>query len=854
VNQRATDDASYEIYHDALGRPILEWRARRQQREDAARREELARQVERERAEKERAQQLEAEAQRQRADAERRAALELRRKRVAVSALIGLVTAGAIAAFILITVHEHARTRRFQRAEASNVIASKLDDLNRPLFDEGQKALAAFEAYRLSPTFDARKRVQAALQENPGMPLVLAGHRMPVLAAAWQPGAGGLLATGSADDTVRLWQPDGKAAGAPLIHLIKGFTSRVTGLSFTANGRVLAVAHDTGAVDLWAPGARPRFIRRLEKIRFYTCGTEDPCQPLAFSPDGQTLVTVDHGDILRLWAFPDQDPQRARRLTAVHVGEQGIHALAFSPTGNRLAVGSQGGVSIWRLEHGRLQLVRRPPRGHTDAYSVAWSPSGELAAGTDGGVRRWDEHGDRMKDANTDVAVRAVGFARGGAELVTGGDDEQVTTWDDRTGRAVGSPKPHTSAVEALAVSPDGNRILAGDDDAIAKIWPDRAAGALAVTAPALHGAEDLVSLPGGLLASYTDADGSLRLWRLRGSPDAPRPPEPLPKLSGDGAFAASGSRLVALAGRHYTQLTAWDVRGACARMATNACRHGRRLGIAVDADVTLALDRSGTTLAVGTDAGRLTLWDIRNPRRPRRLIQTQLGRLAFDQLAFDPHARRLLVRADATVRLWSYAAVRRTHRLEPVGRPLRGQGQADLDAAAFSPRARVLALGGEDQTVTLLDLGRDPAHPRVDGTLSQSNSIDALAYSPDGRVLAAGDGDGKTCVYDMTQLRATGAKTCLVSPGAFGASNVSPVVFDATGRTLVTDDSYYDITFWSSLLWTQDAHPATTRRLNAAVCRLAGRNLSAGEWGAVFSGTELAGHRHRTCPGLPPG
>jgi hypothetical protein len=51
----------------------------------------------------------------------------------------------------------------------------------------------------------------------------------------------------------------------------------------------------------------------------------------------------------------------------------------------------------------------------------------------------------------------------------------------------------------------------------------------------------------------------------------------------------------------------------------------------------------------------------------------------------------------------------------------------------------------------------------------------------------------------------------------------------------------------WDSTLWAADE-----KALTAAACRLAGRNLTAAEWNAVFFRTKLAGRRHETCGQYP--
>ena len=126
---------------------------------------------------------------------------------------------------------------------------------------------------------------------------------------------------------------------------------------------------------------------------------------VAFSPDGNTLVSGDSDQIVRLWdahtgahlrtltpgirlgcrSVPMGIPSQVGfRLLDAHTGEHKraltvtghtvyIYSVAFSPDGNSIAIGSTGGtVRLWDAHTGEH---KRTLTGHTgDVTSIAFSP------------------------------------------------------------------------------------------------------------------------------------------------------------------------------------------------------------------------------------------------------------------------------------------------------------------------------------------------------------------------------------------------------------------------------------------------------------------------------------------------
>ena len=102
---------------------------------------------------------------------------------------------------------------------------------------------------------------------------------------------GRLLATASADQTVRLWDvTTGQPHGQPLT----GHTDAVYGVAFSPDGTLLATASDDQTVRLWDVATGQPHGQPLT-------GHTDAVEGVAFSPDGTLLASADQDKTARLW-------------------------------------------------------------------------------------------------------------------------------------------------------------------------------------------------------------------------------------------------------------------------------------------------------------------------------------------------------------------------------------------------------------------------------------------------------------------------------------------------------------------------------------------------------------------------
>jgi WD40 repeat protein len=267
------------------------------------------------------------------------------------------------------------------------------------------------------------KDVLMSIRKGSGTSDVLRGHQGPVLALAWN--GGPVLASLGIDRKILLWSVK---EGAVLQAIASPTILRA--LAISPDGKLLAGGGEDPAVQLWdLPAGKP-----AAKLTDH----QDWVTALAFSPDSKQLASADyHGKVI-LWDVPDG--KKVRSLTPLPSPPPKelpdpvpAEALAFSPDGKSVAVGSaNGNIQIVNVADGKL--VRAMP-GHTSAVtSIAFHPSGNLmvSASKDRTLRLWNPtNGQAIKTLEGHEAwVEGVAFTARGTRIASVGADQTVRLWD----------------------------------------------------------------------------------------------------------------------------------------------------------------------------------------------------------------------------------------------------------------------------------------------------------------------------------------------------------------------------------------------------------------------------------------
>ena len=288
----------------------------------------------------------------------------------------------------------------------------------------------------------------------------LTEHKDRVLSVAYSPD-GSLIATGSSDNTIRLW--DGATGQRKKI--LMGHTGEVYSVAFSPDGLTLASGSGDDTIRLWDV--------ETQKNKLEFNGHSFAVTAVAYSADGSEIASGTLEGDIHLW-----DAVTGEHKTSLTGHEGNVSSIVFSP--DRLLIASGGTDRIVRLWDAVTGQQRETITEHSfvrgDGIDVAFNHDGSILASTgawDLTVRLWDpttgQHLKTLRGHKT--GVYAVAFSPDGAMLATGSFDGEIRLWDPVTGAPQKILIGHTEVVESLAFSPNGDMLVSGSSDHTAHLW-----------------------------------------------------------------------------------------------------------------------------------------------------------------------------------------------------------------------------------------------------------------------------------------------------------------------------------------------------------------------------------------------
>jgi WD40 repeat protein len=731
-----TGQARYEIFHDRLAAPILDWR---QQQENAR----LDRA--RERAEEE-------------AEVQRTQARRFKRRAWIMSVLVvGLLVAlVAVAVLLGYARHQSATASRSRhRATYFGLTSSATSQLtSRP---DVSLLLYLAAANNLTPDALTKRNVVATLDafKSSGAFAVLHGHTDAVESIAFNH-SGSTLASASGDGTVRLWSvgPDGHyPLGPPL----------------RANGPLYSVAFDPTGGTL-VSGSVNRII--VWHIARHVTSTVIPdasgaITSVAYSPHGTLLAAGGSNGTLML-----RDTSTGGHKT-LSVGSRGlVRSVAFSPDGRRLAASSNNSVVLFNVSTGH-RLGHPLSTGTSLVYSVAFSVDGKtLAAGGSGGIVAFfnPSTGAQSRPPLSGMhIVNSLAFSRDGNHLAAGGASATVL-WDlanpeNPPARLVG----HHGAVNSVAFSPDGGVLASAGADRTITLWRYPLGSLGAPLAQHHQAATQVAASPdgsviasGGPTGQIYVIDRSTRAMRVLPH----RANDPIGQI----AFDPAGRTLAA--GYGDGTIVLWDVASG---------KPVRTLRGNTGSVLSLAFDHTGTRLVSGGNDSTVRLWNVASGAQIGKSLRGGLGPVYA--VAFSPDGGSVAAGGDGRViRLWS------TRTRKPLGAPIAQENA--VFGLAFSPGGHTLASGGADDTIHLWHIGQG-AYGQIASLAGHTDFVRTIAFSPDGRTLASGGTDDTVRLWDV----ATGTE--LGGPLTGDTQSVESVAFVPHSGLLVSGSRDGTVRLW---------------------------------------------------------
>jgi WD40 repeat protein len=655
-----------------------------------------------------------------------------------------------------------------------------------------------------------------------------------------------------------------------LFGLLHGVESGLEAAVFSPDGSKLVTPTSDGTGTIvWSTVSRRR-LAVLDRGDGILLGA-------AISPDGRWLAVPAIYEKprpesrLQLW-----DLRRARLVRLLPSPAGFLTSAAFSADGKRLL--AQGGprlsgpfgteVAAWDT---RTWRPRGDPlvvnREYAGDRTVAFSRDGELVAApqASGAVRVWSSSARRPVATlpSARAPVTALAFAPDGSSLAVGDDDGGVRFLDPRSAKQTAEPVALPgSTPEAIEYSPDSSKVAIGGQDGRTHLFGIRTGQALGPPLAANASAINDVSFSAdGRLLATAGLDRTGALWRLDGN-----------RAIGTVFRGQKG----AITGATYTPdgttvlTSATDGSVAARDPDTGSIARRFELGGEV---LSAAVSPDGSTLAAGGTAGRVALWPLADASA--KPISVDLDGAWAQQVAFSPDGKQLAVAVDEQRGVWDRPTRATGHvrfvnpasgaetpdRLELEGGPPIG--------VAFSPDGKRLAVTAQNNLIRLVDaeshreLGRPLANADspmlatgfapnsarlatgtasgltlqwnvdrrrvIDPTLEgDEGAIGGVAYSADGALLATSRAGVSTTQLWRADTGARFAGTFVAGATPYTEQTVdlghflaNRPAFSPSGDRLVTTGLDR-----ATVSWTLDAE-----RWRDAACRIAGRELTAGEW-----------------------
>jgi WD40 repeat protein len=418
---------------------------------------------------------------------------------------------------------------------------------------------------------------------------------------------------------------------------------------------------------------------------------------VAYSPDGRWVAATGEGSHVHVWDTTQDRPPRSLSYT----GE--MRDFAFGP-GGRLVLGTMDGtIRIWDVGGTAPPVVIRQPSEFSPS-SVAFSPDGDrIAVGGLDKVMVWPADGRTEPQIyrGPEYWYTSVAFSPDGHRIAAGTNERTIRIWnisDSTRGLAL---RGHQGGVHDLAFSPDGRRLVSASGDSTVRVWDTT--GAADPTTVALPAAHHPAQLSGnGDFAAVSGEDGTVAVFPARTPQNVTTLRNTPPNL--ESLAVSADGRGVAASSPDSERIHWWRTETG-GEPAVRECPH-----LPVPVSKAIALNDDGKALAANCVGGQLLLWRADGSQVADRIDYA-------GAIAISPDGTRVAtIRDQAGLVLWEPAG-------REVRRTLKGQS-GPADHVRFSQDGRLLAVAGNDGTIRVWTVATDDDPVVLTGTVGQTTAI----------------------------------------------------------------------------------------------------------------------------------
>lgn len=597
-------------------------------------------------------------------------------------------------------------TKAKYEAERDRIVKSGIDKLFLPILVEkademAKKADVALSAGRLLQATElyrqARWQLPYASKNVPekNVAKVLGNlrlrHGQEIYALSFSPD-GKLLATGSRDRTVKIWDLEN---GHELL-TYTGHNLPVRALAFSADGKYIASGGAEQDIRLWDPRTG-KDVKTFKGQGVYVTGA-------VFSKDSKYLFVSQSGDTAKggsagiVTVYEVESGNIKRSITDFRLM---VHSVGFNHDGSILGVGVGDGT-MKTYEYPRLVDNPAQPEywSHQDlngaVYQLVYSPDNRqmVSIGADG-VKFYAMPTPGAPFAVATPRKSIIGlvapnrytcgvFSKDGKTLFTGAKDGLIRVFDAETAEQTATFKGHNNEITSLSFNPGGTQLASSSADYTVRLWDF-----------------DIVLQS----RDYTGHEGPV--WT---------------------AFFNSDSTQILTAS---ADKTARVVQVGSGEVIHTLKGHASPVTFAV-------WSPNNKYIATGSGDKLIKIWDA-NTGKHLKDLEGHTGTVTTLDFAAD-NTRLVSGAADKTIRIWDVESGKSLVLIK--------DNKSVVASVAFHPKGNQVAVANVDQTIKLYDAAGKLEH----GWSAHAIAVTGVAYSPNGSLLASCGADNLVRVWSLAK------------------------------------------------------------------------------------------------------
>lgn len=568
---------------------------------------------------------------------------------------------------------------------------------------------------------------------------------------------GKILASGSLDETIKLWNLE---TGEEIIPPLIGHKGKVYSVNFNPfDSTQLASSSADGTIRLWNNLKTGEYKELIgHKAKVYS---------LSFCPDGKILASSSKDKTIKLWNL--ETGKEILSLTG-HKGK--VYSVSFNPHDSKqlASASADGTVRLWNIQTGQNEIISE--RDY-NVYNVGFSPDGKkLASGSnDGTIHIWNF--GTGKDFNTlnkhQFSVNSISFNNDSTTLASGSYDNTIKLWDVATGKEITTITGHKDWVYNVSFyAKDGKEFLAsGSADKTIRLWDIDKIQSITTLSGHDNWVNSVVFNPqnNNQLASAS-VDGTIKFWNV--------------KTGDKQSIVTKHKRINSVSFSHDGKILASSSADGSIKLWNTDTLEEIKPALAGHNNWVNSLSfnpKDSTKLASASNDETVKVWDIKKGET----IKSLKGHNEFSSVRFSFDGKTLAAASfDNTIRLWDTKTG-----IEKSNSPLIGHGNK-VSSISFSHDGKYLASGSFDKTIRIWNLKTG----EVKTLKGHTGKVESVSFSPDGKILASGSADKTIKLWDVTKGKE-------IKTFAQHQDNVLSVSFNADGTILASGSADEKIILW---------------------------------------------------------